>query len=234
MKFKSIVCIIIILIVTVLFGVWINKNDIKTLDEEVVVDTENNDLASEEVKITTQNAINELSINSLDDIKIYISEKEIGIDELSVREKYLKDTTGSNNVQLNKVIIEAIKHEIVLKEAKVQGINMAKDEDSKRKIAEGMYEHSDKTLSKEKYVEKWVKIQIENDIKSVYMADMMEKIAKKQVTINNEEANQRMKMYEINATSENLMAAYEAFVEAKMDEYQISIEKNNKVIYKNY
>ena len=194
MKFKSIVCIIIILIVAVLFGVWINKNDIKTLDEEVVVDTENNDLASEEVKITTKNAINELSINSLDDIKIYISEKEIGIDELSVREKYLKDTTGSNNVQLNKVIIEAIKHEIVLKEAKVQGINTAKDVDSKRKIAEGMYEHSDKTLSKEKYVEKWVKIQIENDIKSLYMADMMEKIAKKQVTINDEEANKRMKM----------------------------------------
>lgn len=234
MKFKSIVCIIIILIVAVLFGVWINKNDIKTLDEEVVVDTENNDLASEEIKITTKNAINELSINSLDDIKIYISEKEIGIDELSVREKYLKDTTGSNNVQLNKVIIEAIKHEIVLKEAKVQGINTAKDVDSKRKIAEGMYEHSDKTVSKEKYVEKWVEIQIENDIKSLYMADMMEKIAKKQVTINNEEANKRMKMYEINATSENLMAAYEAFVEAKMDEYQISIEKNNKVIYKNY
>lgn len=234
MKFKSIVCIIIILIVAVLFGVWINKNDIKTLDEEVVVDTENNDLASEEVKITTKIAINELSINSLDDIKIYISEKEIGIDELSIREKYLKDTTGSNNVQLNKVIIEAIKHEIVLKEAKAQGINTAKDEDSKKKIAEGMYEHSDKTVSKEKYVEKWVKIQIENDIKSVYMADMMEKIAKKQVTINNEEANQRMKMYEINATSENLMAAYEAFVEAKMDEYKICIEKNNKIIYKNY
>ena len=234
MKFKSIVCIIIILIVAVLFGVWTNKNDIKTLDEEVVVDTENNDLASEEVKITTKNAINELSINSLDDIKIYISEKEIGIDELSVREKYLKDTSGSNNVQLNKVILEAIKHEVVLKEAKVQGINTAKDVDSKRKIAEGMYEHSDKTLSKEKYVEKWVKIQIENDIKSLYMADMMEKIAKKQVTINNEEANQRMKMYEINATSENLMAAYEAFVEAKMDEYKISIEMNNKVIYKNY
>lgn len=233
MKFKSIVCIIIILIVAVLFGVWINKNDIKTLDGEVVVNTENNDLASEGIK-TTKMAINELSIDSLDDIKVYISEKEIGIDEFSVREKYLKDTTGSNNVQLNKVILEAIKHEVVLKEANVQGINAAKDEDAKKKIAEGMYEHSDKTLSKEKYVEKWVKIQIENDIKSLYMADMMEKIAKKQVTINNEEANQRMKMYEINATSENLMAAYEAFVEAKMDEYKISIEMNNKVIYKNY
>ena len=233
MKFKSIVCIIIILIVAVLFGVWINKNDIKTLDGEVVVNTENNDLANEGIK-TTKMAINKLSIDSLDDIKVYISEKEIGIDEFSVREKYLKDTTGSNNVQLNKVILEAIKHEVVLKEANVQGINAAKDEVEKKKIAEGMYEHSDKTLSKEKYVEKWVKIQIENDIKSLYMADMMEKIAKKQVTINNEEANQRIKMYEINATSENLMAAYEAFVEAKMDEYQISIEMNNKVIYKNY
>lgn len=131
MKFKSIVCIIIILIVAVLFGVWINKNDIKTLDGEVVVNTENNDLASEGIK-TTKMAINELSIDSLDDIKVYISEKEIGIDEFSVREKYLKDTTGSNNVQLNKVILEAIKHEVVLKEANMQGINAAKDEDAKK------------------------------------------------------------------------------------------------------
>ena len=234
MKLKWILIIIIILAVIVLF--WINRDNFKKVNSDIQNHDQYNNLVKDntEKKITAKESIAALEVEKLNDIKVYINDKVIGEDEFEIQEKYLKDTSGKEFIEPGKVILEAIKHEIVLSEAKLNNINPEKDEDAKKKIAESMYEYSDKTLSKEKYVEKWVNIQIQNDIKSIYMTDIMEKIVKNDIFIDNEEAIKRKSMYEINSTSDNLRAAYEAYIEAKIDEYKIKVLFNDDVKFANY
>ena len=123
---------------------------------------------------------------------------------------------------------------MVLEEAKKNNIDTSINEDIINNIANKLYENSDHTLSQNEYIEKWTKIQKENEIKNRYMADILMKIADNKLESNNPEVNRLMSLYQENKTVDNLKNLYNAYIESVISTYDIKIEINEKEIYRNY
>ena len=101
-------------------------------------------------------------------------------------------------------------------------------------ITNSLYESSDKTLPKEEYVEKYIEVQKENEIKSIYMAETMEKIVNNEIETDDDEVIRLMKNYNNDKNVNNLRKIYEAYIESIIEKYELEISKNGENIYKNF
>ena len=151
MKKIIIIFIIAIVVFFVLYQYKINYIDIK----------------HDDFSITKQFILE--SIEDKRNIVININGQLIDIDDFEIQKKALDVYTEEEQNELNKnnEIIETIKHVVVLQEAEKEKITPDFDVKAMETIASGMYENSDKVLSKDEYIKKWVEIQKENEIKKL-------------------------------------------------------------------
>lgn len=142
MKDKKIICgtIIFCVILMIIFNIKVQlaKNSKDTIRES---------FSESEEKINKYIEEN----NDLEELIIKIGEEMIGEGEFEEESQLLSAYTEEEKKALEKdtVIIEAIKSNVVLQEAEKNNINPEMDIDSYEKVAEAMYENSDKSMSKE-------------------------------------------------------------------------------------
>lgn len=174
--------------------------------------------------------------NEWKNLSISINSEKIDNQDFEIQKSLLEAYTKEEKESYNKdnEVIEAIKHNIILQEAKKNNIQPNFDEEHIIKTSMSMYENSDKTLSQEEYIEKWNRIQKESEIQSLYMADTMMKITSNEMEFEDDELKEMKQIYIDNLTVENLRKFYEMYVESLINQYNIKIELNGNEIYKNY
>lgn len=173
--------------------------------------------------------------NDIEELTVTIGEEIIEREDFENEEKLLSAYTDEEKEALGKdtEVIEAIKSSIILQEAEKNDINPEMDIQSFEKVAEAMYENSDKNMTKEQYVEKWINIQSENEIKSLYMAETLKKLLREEIHCTDENVEYRMTEYKKNKTPENIRLLYNAYIEYLASNYNICVEKNGEKVYSN-
>ena len=222
-KILYLILILTLLILTILFSYFLKKH------------TEISKIPNESFS-KTKEIINTINEEEFKNVTIKIGNNIIKDDDLSTQLQVLETYSEEEKIKYNKenIFTESIEHFVVLEEAKKNNIDTSINEDIINNIANKMYENSDHTLSQNEYIEKWTKIQKENEIKNRYMADILMKIADNKLESNNPEVNRLMSLYQENKTVDNLKNLYNAYIESVISTYDIKIEINEKEIYRNY
>lgn len=184
----------------------------------------------------TKEAIENIENIDLKKISIAIDDNEINNESIEFEKNKMQVYTEEEKQKLNitNPVIETIKTEVILKEAEKENINPDFDEEKMKNVADAMYENSDKSISKEEYQDKWVKIQKNNEVKSIYMARIMKKIIANELETDDKDVQNLIEEYKDNLTADNIRKIYDAYVESLASTYNIKIEENENEIYKNY
>lgn len=218
---RKIVIVFIIVILTFFSIVYLYKNNYFSKKHD-------------DFSITKQLIIKDIADKK--NVIVVINGEQIGFSDFEIQKKAIEAYDEEEKEELNKnnEIIETIKHKVILQEAKKEDINPDFDIETMKSVANSMYENSDKTLSKDEYIEKWVEIQKENEIKSIYMAEIMEKIVNDEIETDSAEVIMLIENYKNDKNVKNLRKVYEAYIESIAGEYDLEISKDGEKIYKNY
>lgn len=232
MKKKIIITIVIIIIgiiLLTLYNIFLKKDkavnsDIVSPENEYI---ENNSIYS--INPNEQNSKPSLEdvqniINDIPDNQVIMKIKDQYIAKCDIEEmeRVLANLSPEKRKTKDNVVNETIKQVIAIGESKKQGLTISDEQMEIFDItAKKMYETSDKAMSEDEYVNKWMRIQINEEMEFKYKDIILSKIAEGTFVPEDEITREKLEIFNNNKNVSNLDDIYDSHINFLAKNYLI-------------
>ena len=232
MKKKIIITIVIIIIgiiLLTLYNIFLKKDkavnsDIVSPENEYI---ENNSIYS--INPNEQNSKPSLEdvqniINDIPDNQVIMKIKDQYIAKCDIEEmeRVLANLSQEKRKTKDNVVNETIKQVIAIGESKKQGLTLSDEQMEIFDItAKKMYETSDKAMSEDEYVNKWMRIQINEEMEFKYKDIILSKIAEGTFVPEDEITREKLEIFNNNKNVSNLDDIYDSHINFLAKNYLI-------------
>jgi len=119
-------------------------------------------------------------------------------------------------------IIDVVRQAVAIQEAKRLDIKISDASISAyEKVAEGMYKTDNEGLSKQEYMDKWMRIQENEELARLFMAKIMMQMSANEKVCDDETVNEKIVIFHSEKTPESLKEAYNSFLDYLLLNYEI-------------
>lgn len=179
-----------------------------------------------------QNIINDIPDNQ---VIMKIKDQYIAKCDIEEMERVLANLSQEKRKTKDNVVNETIKQVIAIEESKKQGLTISDEQMEIFDItAKKMYETSDKAMSEDEYVNKWMRIQINEEMEFKYKDIILSKIAEGTFVPEDEITREKLKIFNNNKNVSNLDDIYDSHINFLAKNYLIhywrKYEKNINIL----
>lgn len=232
MKKKIIITIVIIIIGIILLTLYniflkkdkaVNSNIVSPENEYIennsIYSINPNEQNSKPSLEDVQNIINDIPDNQ---VIMKIKDQYIAKCDIEEMERVLANLSQEKRKTKDNVVNETIKQVIAIEESKKQGLTISDEQMEIFDItAKKMYETSDKAMSEDEYVNKWMRIQINEEMEFKYKDIILSKIAEGTFVPEDEITREKLEIFNNNKNVSNLDDIYDSHINFLAKNYLI-------------
>ena len=166
-----------------------------------------------------QNIINDIPDNQ---VIMKIKDQYIAKCDIEEMERVLANLSQEKRKTKDNVVNETIKQVIAIEESKKQGLTISDEQMEIFDItAKKMYETSDKAMSEDEYVNKWMRIQINEEMEFKYKDIILSKIAEGTFVPEDEITREKLEIFNNKKNVSNLDDIYDSHINFLAKNYLI-------------